>query len=146
MNVQTRVAQTLLDVGLMNAEHGVHVLHIGHHGSESSTPPSYFNLVKPEVGLVSVGVRQGSFKHRREVVVDTILLDGPSRATVACNLGPPLVELLQTEDGKNGEASSTGRTSFSEETIGNIKLVTDGRREYTIVGDNDVHVGEVESE
>ena len=128
----------------MDEEHGVDVLHIAHHGSESSTPASYFNLVKPEVGLISVGVRQGNFKHPRADVVDGILLDGPSRFTIACNLEPPLIELLQTEDGKEGE-SSTGRTSFSGKTIGNIKLVTDGKREYTISGDNEVHEGEVES-
>ena len=145
VNVQTRVAQSLLNVGLMSEEHGVDVLHIAHHGSESSTPASYFNLVKPEVGLISVGVKQGNFKHPREDVVDVILLSGPSRATAACKLVPPLIELLQTEDGKAGE-SSTGRTSFSGKTIGNIKLVTDGQRKYTITGDNLVHEGGVESD
>lgn len=145
VNVQTRVAQSLLNVGLMSEEHGVDVLHIAHHGSESSTPASYFNLVKPEVGLISVGVRQGSFLHPRVDVVDVILLAGPSRATVACSLVRPLVELLQTEDGKVG-VSSTGSTSFSGKTIGNIKLVTDGQREYTITGDNLVHEGGVESD
>ncbi len=145
VNVQTRIAQSLLDIGLMSEEHGVDVLHIAHHGSESSTPASYFNLVKPEVGLISVGVKQGNFKHPRVDVVDVILLDGDLRATAACNLVAPLVELLQTEDGKPGE-SSTGSTSFSGKTIGNIKLVTDGQREYTITGDNQVHEGGLESD
>lgn len=139
-NVQTKVAQSLLNLGLMSEEHGIDVLHIAHHGSESSTPASYFNLVKPEVGLISVGLNQGTFRHPREDVVDAILLDGPLRQTVACNLVSPLVELLQTEDGIEGE-SSTGKTSFNGKTIGNIKLITDGQREYTITGDNKVHQG-----
>ena len=145
VNVQTRVAQSLLNLGLMTQEHGVDVLHIAHHGSESSTPASYYNLVRPEVGLISVGVRQGRFLHPRTDVVDGILLDGPMRDVSTCNLtAPPLVELLQTEDGKAGH-SSTGSTSFSGKTIGNIKLVTDGDQEYTITGDNLVHEGGVES-
>ena len=145
LNVQTRVAQSLLSLGLMSAEHGVDVLHIAHHGSESSTPASYYNLMKPEVGLISVGVRQGRFLHPREDVVDAILLDGPLRDASTCNLtAPPLLDLLQTEDGREGE-SRTGTTSFSGKTIGNIKLMTDGETEYTITGDNSVHEGEIES-
>ena len=144
VNVQTRVAQSLLNLELMTDDYGLDVLHIAHHGSESSTPASYFNLVKPEVGLISVGVRQGLFRHPREDVVDKILLDGPLRATTECGLIDPLVELLQTEDGKEG-SSSTGKTSFSGKTVGNIKLVTDGDIEYTITGDNSVHEGSTES-
>ncbi len=146
VNIQTRVAQSLLNLELMNREHGVDVLHIAHHGSESSTPASYYNLVKPEVGLISVGVKQGNFLHPREDVVDRILLAGPLREQTPCDLtAPALVELLQTEDGKEGQ-SSTGSTSFSGKTIGNIKLVTDGKSEYTITGDNLVHEGGVESD
>ncbi len=92
-----------------------------------------------------MGVRQGSFLHPRTDVVDGILLDGPLRDASACDLtAPPLLDLLQTEDGKAGQ-SSTGSTSFSGKTIGNIKLITDGEREYTIEGDNLVHEGGVES-
>jgi competence protein ComEC len=145
VNVQTTVAQSLLNLGLMTQEHGVDVLHIAHHGSESSTPASYYNLVRPEVGLISVGVRQGRFLHPRTDVVDRILVDGPLRDVSSCDLtAPPLAELLQTEDGRAGQ-SSTGSTSFSGKTIGNIKLVTDGDQEYTITGDNLVHEGGVES-
>ena len=145
LNVQTRVAQGLLNSGLMSADHGVDVLHIAHHGSESSTPASYYNLVRPEVGLISVGVRQGTFLHPRTDVVDEILVAGSTRDASACNLtAPPLRELLQTEDGKAGQ-SSTGSTSFTGKTIGNIKLITDGTSFYTITGDNSVHEGGVES-
>ena len=121
------------------------MLHIAHHGSESSTPASYFNLMRPEVGLISVGVRQGKFLHPREDVVDTILLEGELRIASDCTFtAPPLIELLQTEDGKKGE-SRTGCTSFSGKTIGNIKLITDGQTEYTITGDNVVHEGQTEA-
>lgn len=145
VNVQTRVAQSLLNLGLMQIDHGVDVLHIAHHGSESSTPASYFNLVRPEVGLISVGAAQGSFLHPRMDVVDGVLLDGLPRQESDCVFtAPPLLELLQTEDGKAGQ-SSTGSTSFNGKTIGNIKLVTDGERVYQITGDNLVHDGSVES-
>jgi beta-lactamase superfamily II metal-dependent hydrolase len=141
VNVQTRVAESLLALGLMSRDHGVDVLHVAHHGSESSTPSSYFNLMRPEVGLISVGLNQGSFLHPREDVVDGILLAGPMRDASECVFtAPPLLELLQTEDGKAG-SSTTGRTSFSGKTVGNIKLVTDGRTQYTITGDNMVHEG-----
>ena len=140
VNVQSRVAQSLLNLGLMSEEFGVDVLHISHHGSESSTTASYFNLVKPEVGLISVGKNQGTFRHPRVDVVDRILLDGDLRETTACNLVSPLVELLQTEDGvRFDSASPTGDTSFNGKAIGSIKLITDGEGQYTITGTgNDV--------
>ncbi len=141
IDVQTRVARSLLNLGLMTRDHGVDVLHVAHHGSESSTPASYVNLMRPEVGLISVGVAQGTFLHPRVDVVDGVLLqESTCRFTT-----PRLLEVLQTEDGRAGE-SSTGETSFSGKTIGNIKLVTDGETEYRITGDNVVHGGGVESE
>lgn len=54
IDVQTRVARALIANDLMPEEHGVDVMHIAHHGSESSTSSDYYNLMKPEVGLISV--------------------------------------------------------------------------------------------
>jgi beta-lactamase superfamily II metal-dependent hydrolase len=60
IDIQSHVARALIAQGLMKETFGVDVLHIAHHGSESSTSAAYYNLVKPEVGLISVGLKQGA--------------------------------------------------------------------------------------
>ena len=45
---QTPTARVLVDLG-MDENFGVDVLHIAHHGSESSTSADYFDLLSPEV-------------------------------------------------------------------------------------------------
>jgi beta-lactamase superfamily II metal-dependent hydrolase len=137
MDVETHVAFALIQQGLMDSRFGVDVLHIAHHGSESSTSAAYYNLMKPEVGLIIVGLDQGTFLHPREDVVDKVLLPG-NRAE--CVKAPPLKALFQTEDGIKG-CSSTGCTSFSGRSVGDIKLKTDGKTGYTISGSNRVHGG-----
>ncbi len=134
-DVETRVAHALIDQGLMTEQSGVDILHIAHHGSQSSTSAAYYNLMKPKVGLISVGQDQGDFRHPRDNVVDLILL-GYSRAP--CVKAPPLEALFQTEDGIKG-CSKTGCTSFSGCPIGDIKVTTDGKSEFTITGNNRIH-------
>ncbi len=135
VDVQSRVARALIDSDLMTKEHGVDVMHIAHHGSESSTSSVYYNMMKPEVGLISVGKKQGSFLHPRKDVVDAVLLGG---ARAACVTAPPLKALFQTEEGLEG-CSDTGCTSFSGMVVGDIKLVTDGKTGYTITVSNRLH-------
>lgn len=136
IDVQTRVARALLSNRLIAPENGVDVLHIAHHGSESSTSAAYFNLMKPEVGLISAGQKNASYLHPREDVVDKVLV-GPKHP--ACVKAPPLKNAFQTEDGEPG-CSSTGCTSFTGIPIGDIRLVTDGKK-YEITGSNRVHGG-----
>lgn len=139
-DVQTRVAQALIRLGKISPTNGVDVLHIAHHGSESSTSAAYYNLMKPEVGLISVGLNQSKvFCHPREDVVDKVLLRGDKRAS--CLTAPPLKSLFQTEDGKTKCNASTGKTSNKGLSIGDIKLTTDGKSFYTISGSNRVHDG-----
>lgn len=137
VDVQTVVANSLLAQGLLDPVSGVDVLHISHHGSESSTPARYYNLVRPEVGLVSVGLKQGGFLHPRVDVVDRVLLDTQLRAT-DCLAAPPLTALFQTESGKPG-TSSTGTTSFSGNPVGDIQLTTDGESFIRVRGTGRVH-------
>ena len=137
VDVETRVAHALIAQQLIDPKRGVDVLHIAHHGSESSTSAAYYNLMKPEVGLISVGLNQGSFLHPREDVVDKVLI-GDKRA--ACVTAPPLKALFQTEDGVKG-CSSTGCTSFTGLSVGDIQLTTDGEHDFKITGDNRVHDG-----
>lgn len=147
-DVQTRVARALIAFGLIPERFGVDVLHIAHHGSESSTSAAYYRLMKPEVGLVSVGPDQGSFFHPRVDVVESVLTcktadgrsredackDHDTRADCARTDGPPALRaLFQTDNGKAG-CSGTGCTSFAGMVVGDIKLTTDGQTGYTIVG------------
>lgn len=129
-NFQVPVAKALIAQGLMDEDKGVDVLHIAHHGSESSTSAAYYNLMKPEVGLISVGLNQGTFLHPRVDVVDRVLLDVDRPG---CVEAPPLQGLFQTEVGKPG-SSSTGSTSFKGLAIGSILLETDGDSVYRITG------------
>lgn len=130
-NFQGPVARALSDLGWMDPNRGVDVLHIAHHGSESSTSASYFNLMKPEVGLISVGARQpDNFFHPRQDVTDAVLL-GPSRA--ACVAAPALRALFQTEGGRPGRTDNGG-TSFAGIPLGDIRLTTDGVTGFEITG------------
>lgn len=138
LDVQTRVARALIGSNLMSAEHGVDVMHVAHHGSESSTSAAYYNFMKPEVGLISVGQNQGTFLHPREDVVDRVLLHNGKVPRASCVTAPPLKALFQTEEGTSG-CSSTGCTSFSAMVVGDIKLVTDGKSGYSITGSHRVH-------
>ena len=136
-NFQGPVAQALIDLGWMDAARGVDVLHIAHHGSESSTSSNYYNLTKPEVGLISVGLNQRQFLHPREDVTTKVLL-GPGRPR--CVTAPPLAALFQTESGKAG-TSDTGSTSFRGLPVGDIRVVTDGVTDYRISGTGRVGAG-----
>lgn len=153
-DVQTRVARALIAFGLMPERFGVDVLHIAHHGSESSTSAAYYRLMKPEVGLISVGPNQGSFLHPRVDVVEKVLTcktqDGHVRVDACKSLDtladqdtradcarddrtPALRALFQTDNGLEG-CSSTGCTSFAGMVVGDIKLTTDGKTGYSVVG------------
>jgi len=136
-DIQSRVARALIGLGLLTEAHGVDVLHVSHHGSESSTSADYYNLMKPEVALISVGKKNQRYLHPRRDVVDKVLL-GPNRPD--CVLAPPVKQVFQTEDGEEG-CSATGCTSFLGRTLGDIRLTTDGRSRYTITGTGKVHSG-----
>ena len=129
-DIQSRVAHALIDRGHLDPVRGVDVMHVAHHGSESSTAARYVNLLRPEVALISVGISGKRVYHPRRRVVDTVL-----RQTDPPALGPDRV--FQTEDGVADDEGT--RTSFAGLAIGNIRLTTDGRTGYSIFGDNEVH-------
>ena len=137
VDVQSHVANALIRHSYMNSQRGVDVMHVAHHGSESSTSSSYYNLMLPEVGLISVGLKNARYLHPREDVVESVLI-GADRPD--CVTAPRLNLLLQTEDGEIG-SSSSGSTSNVGTTIGNIFVSTDGNEFYTIRGDNEVRAG-----
>lgn len=129
-NVESRLAEAISASGpvpLLSAE-GVDVLHVNHHGSESSTNSQYMNLLKPEVAIIAVGGGQAPSYHLpRKRVVQNVL-----QAEAACvEVRHALV--LQTESGcANPEECDhplIGTTGYS---VGDIIITTDGVAEYEV--------------
>jgi beta-lactamase superfamily II metal-dependent hydrolase len=125
INVETALIQAISPGGgvpLLRGE-GVDVLHVNHHGSESSTNSDYMDLARPEVAIISTGAGQDpTWQHPRIDVVDHVLL-----AEASCVTVPPVL-VLQTEEG-----NPTGpQTSFSGYSVGDIVVTTDGVADYSI--------------
>lgn len=94
---------------------GIDVLHLGHHGSRTSTNQSYIDLAGPEVALVSVGPNQSHGLPNAEAIAP--LLDRR-------------VKVLQTDEGK----LSDSRMFNGGSVVGHILISTDGLH-YTVSGD-----------
>jgi beta-lactamase superfamily II metal-dependent hydrolase len=132
-NIETSVIQAISPGGAnpLISTGGIDVLHVNHHGSESSTNPTYFSTAKPEVALISVGGGQSSgFELPRIKTVDNVLLGA------GC-ISVPTAYVLQSEDGN----PSGSNTSFSGYSVGNITLTTDGQTTYTVDADGAVTQG-----
>jgi len=113
---------------------GIDLLHVNHHGSESSTNPTYFNKAKPAVAIIGVGDGQSSgWDLPRIDVVDHVLLAG----STSCVTAPPVQGIYQTEEG----APATSLMSHSGYCVGNIKITTDGLNLFTVSADGAVHQG-----
>jgi len=112
---------------------GIDLLHVNHHGSESSTNPTYFNMAKPAVAIIGVGDGESAgWDLPRIDVVDHVLLGGSS----SCVTAPPTF-VLQTEEGNPGSTLM----SHSGFCVGNIKVTTDGISIFTVSADGLVHQG-----
>src|SRR5205823_1964304 len=74
---------------------GIDLLHVNHHGSESSTNPTYFNLADPDVAIIGVvdGESSGWDLPRIDVVEHVLGAQSTARVTA-----PPTV-VLQTGEG-----------------------------------------------
>ncbi|MCH8303652.1 MAG: lamin tail domain-containing protein [Candidatus Marinimicrobia bacterium] len=134
-NVETSVARAITPDGPtpLLSEEGVDVLHVNHHGSESSTNSDYMNLLKPEVATINVGSGQGyNWYHPRKDVVDNVLF-----ANVPCIEASPVKAVYQTEEGSPFGAT----TSTSGYAVGDIIITTDGLTEYMISGSGMVSQG-----
>jgi beta-lactamase superfamily II metal-dependent hydrolase len=134
-NVETAVIQAISPGGafpLISAG-GIDLLHVNHHGSESSTNPDYFNLSDPAVAIIGVGAGESSgWDLPRIDVVEHVLLGQSS----SCVTAPPAL-VLQTEEG-----SPIGSlASHAGYCVGNIKVTTDGLNLFTISADGAVHQG-----
>jgi beta-lactamase superfamily II metal-dependent hydrolase len=133
-NVETAVIQAISPGGaspLITAG-GIDLLHVNHHGSESSTNPDYFNLADPAVAIIGVGDGESSgWDLPRIDVVEHVLLSQSS-----CVTAPPTL-VLQTEEG-NPIGSLASKAGYC---VGNIKITTDGANLFTVSADGAVHQG-----
>ena len=112
---------------------GIDVLHVNHHGSESSTNPAYFNGAQPAVAVISVGDGQTTgWDMPRSDVVDDVLLGGAKGCVTA-----PAALVLQTEEG-NPPGSSMSRSGYC---VGDIVITTEGSATFTVDADGLVHQG-----
>src|SRR4051794_5949270 len=112
---------------------GIDLMHVNHHGSESSTNPTYFNKAKPAVAIIGVGAGESTgWDLPRIDVVDNVL----SANATACVTAPPAF-VLQTEEGNPGSTLM----SHSGFCVGNIKVTTDGVNLFTVSADGAVHQG-----
>jgi beta-lactamase superfamily II metal-dependent hydrolase len=110
---------------------GIDVLHVNHHGSESSTNPTYFNKAKPAVAVIGVGDGESTgWDLPRIDVVDNVL-HGSS-----CVTAPPAF-VVQTEEGNPGSTLM----SKSGYCVGDIKITTDGVSLFTVDANGAVHQG-----
>jgi beta-lactamase superfamily II metal-dependent hydrolase len=111
----------------------IDVLHVNHHGSESSTNKNWMNVASPSVAVVSVGAGQASnYNLPRKRVVENVLLAGVSCITA----GPALV--LQTEE---GNPSDPTKTSFAGFCVGDLVITTDGISTFDVSADGNVTFG-----
>lgn len=134
LNVETTVIQAISPGGAspLISSGGIDVLHVSHHGSESSTNNDLFDYSTPSVAVISTGAGQTSgWDLPRQDVVENVLLGQASCVTAA----PTFV--LQTEEG-----SPTGPlTSFSGYCVGDIRITTDGNNLYTVDASGAVNQG-----
>src|SRR5688572_6846099 len=135
LNVETTVINAISPGGaspLISAG-GIDVLHVSHHGSESSTNNDLFDGAEPAVAVISTGAGQdSSWNLPRTDVVDSVLLANAS----SCVTAPPTF-VLQSEEG-----SPTGSlTSFSGYCVGDILITTDGLTTFTVDGNGSVTQG-----
>jgi beta-lactamase superfamily II metal-dependent hydrolase len=135
IDVETSVIRAISPGGAapMISSGGIDLLHVNHHGSESSTNMNYMNLAKPAVAIVAVGNGESAgWDLPRIDVVEHVLLAQAS----ACITVPPAL-VLQTEEG----APAGSLTSYAGFSVGNVKVTTDGVNGFTVSADGAVTQG-----
>ncbi|MCU0285809.1 MAG: PKD domain-containing protein, partial [Acidobacteria bacterium] len=134
INMETPMVNAIMPGGAypLLSSYGAEVVHIGHHGSESSGNSDYMNLLSPQVACISVGSGQSiGWYHPRIDVVEHVFL-----SQTACITADPAL-ILQTEEG-----SPTGSTtSYAGYCVGDIVISTNGLSYYTVSGSGAVTQG-----
>src|SRR5258708_7734669 len=110
---------------------GIDLLHVNHHGSESSTNHNYMNMAPPAAAIIGVGDGESTgWDLPRIDVVEHVLA---AQAT-ACVTAPPAF-VLQTEEGN----PAGSLTSFYGFDVGDIKVTTNGANNFIVPPHRHVH-------
>jgi beta-lactamase superfamily II metal-dependent hydrolase len=136
VDVETSVITAISPGGAhpMISAGGIDLLHVNHHGSESSTNMNYMNKAQPTVAVIGVGAGETSgWDLPRIDVVEHVLM---AQAT-SCITAPPAQLILQTEEGNPAGTNM----SFAGMSVGNIKFTTDGVNGFTVSADGAVSEG-----
>ena len=135
-NVETPLSNSLVSPSGANllGPDGLEVMHIGHHGSESSGNSDYMNNLKPSVACVNVGWGQpDGWDFPRHDVIDNVIL---AEATACVTADPAMV--FQTEEGSG--TPDTYR-SYSGYAVGDIIIKTNGQMLFQVSGSGRRHGG-----
>jgi beta-lactamase superfamily II metal-dependent hydrolase len=134
VNVETPMAEAIMPGGeypLLTAD-GAEVIHVNHHGSESSMNSDYMNLLTPAVACIATGSGQSpDYMFPRQDILDNVLL-----SNVYCVSAEPAI-VLQSEEGQ----PSGQETSFSGYCVGDIKITTSGIANFTVDANGQVTEG-----
>lgn len=134
VNVESTVINAISPGGAnpLISSGGIDVLHVSHHGSESSTNNDLFDGAAPAVAVISTGAGQTTgWDLPRQDIVESVLLGQGS-----CVAAPPTY-VLQTEEG-----SPTGpQTSFAGYCVGDITITTDGVNFFNVDANGGVTQG-----
>jgi beta-lactamase superfamily II metal-dependent hydrolase len=133
VNVETNLARAIMPTGvhpLLTAD-GVEVLHVNHHGSESSTNSDYMNLLTPKIACIATGSGQSPDYMFPRVDIMNVLLSNDY-----CITADPAI-VLQNEEGY----PAGSLTSYAGYCVGNFKITTSGVANYTVSADGLVTEG-----
>lgn len=118
------------------SEHGLEVLDVNHHGSESSSNRDYMNLLNPTLAVINTGPGQGgTWHHPRIDVVESVLM-----AQVQCITAAPAL-VLQTEEG-GPDGSGRSEAGFC---VGDVVIKTRGVGVFQVFATGQVSQGPNES-
>jgi beta-lactamase superfamily II metal-dependent hydrolase len=134
VNVEGPMAAAIMPGGVnpLLTSDGVEVLHVNHHGSESSTSANYMNLLTPAVACIATGSGQSpDYMFPRYDVVNNVLL-----SNVYCVTADPAL-VLQNEEGQ----PAGSLTSYAGYCVGDFVISTSGVANYTLSADGLVTEG-----
>jgi len=126
-NIESPLLEAMLDEGFIDKQDGIEILHVSHHGSESSTNYEFMNGLSPAVAVLSVGLNQSkSYEHPRVDIVESVLM-----AKANCITAKPAL-VLQTEDGLNSTKTSNKGFAVGDIVIdvfnsGNYRISATGK-------------------
>ncbi|MCP4581520.1 MAG: MBL fold metallo-hydrolase [candidate division Zixibacteria bacterium] len=136
-NVETPLSNSLVSPSGANllGEDGLEVMHVNHHGSESSTNNDYMDNLTPSVACISVGWNQpDGWDFPRHDILDNVLL---AEAPGGCVDADPAM-VFQTEEGSGNPDTYRSDRGYA---VGDIIITTNGERLFLVDGTGQVSGG-----